>query len=347
MAEGVLAIRSRALGDLVLLTPALRALRRGHPGAPLEVVTEARYAPLLEAIEGVDRVWRLGRTTAGTLALAAALRRRRYAWAVDFFGNPRSAFLTAVAGARRTAGFEVRGRARAYQVRTPRLVPMPPGRREYTADTHLRLARAAGGIPDGTGPRLALTAPARAAGDAVLAAAGVSRPESTVGLVVFGSWPTKTWPLAHGARLARRLNRAGHALVLLAGPREEHIAEGLRRFVPDLAVLPPCDPAALAGAVARLRAVIGTESGPRHLAVALDVPTFTWFGPTHPDSWTPPDPRHAYWQTPLPCRACDRTRCPHWNCLPGLDPDEAASRVLTHLATHERSASDLRPAAGA
>ena len=91
---GVLAIRLRALGDLVLVTPALRALHLGHPGRPLEVVTEARYAPLVEGLAGVTRVWRAGRTNGETLALARALRARRFAVAVDFFGNPRSAFLT-------------------------------------------------------------------------------------------------------------------------------------------------------------------------------------------------------------------------------------------------------------
>lgn len=347
MPEAILAIRSRALGDLVLLTPALRALRAGHPGAALEVVTEARYAPLLEGIEGIDRVWRLERSAAGTLRMAAALRRGRYAWAVDFFGNSRSTLLAVASGARRIAGFDVRGRARFYHVVVPRTVALPPGRREYTADAHVRLAAAAGGRPDGGGPRLGLTPESRTEGARVLAEAGVADPGRTLGLVAFGSWPTKSWPIAHATRLAQLLSRAGHPLLLLAGPGEERVAEALSRFVPDLRVLPACGPAALAGAIAELRAVVGTESGPRHLAVALDVPTFTWFGPTHPDSWTPPEARHGFWQTSLPCRACDRTRCPHWNCLPSLSPEDAVPLVMAHLDAHGRTTSRLDPAARA
>jgi ADP-heptose:LPS heptosyltransferase len=98
--------------------------------------------------------------------------------------------------------------------------------------------------------------------------------------------------------------------------------------------------AVLAGVIAPLRALVGTDSGPRHLAVAFGLPTYTWFGPAHPDAWTPPDARHGYWRTPLPCRACERTKCPHWNCLPALSPDEAAERVLTHLARHPRQRLD-------
>ncbi|HYM80565.1 MAG TPA: glycosyltransferase family 9 protein [Candidatus Limnocylindria bacterium] len=345
MADAVLAIRSRALGDLVVLTPALRALRRGHPGASLELVTESRYAPLFEGAPEVDRVWRLGRTHLATARLALALRRRRYPVAVDFFGNPRSAFLTAASGAARRVGFALRGRGSAYHVRVERQIVLAPGRREYAADIHLRLARAAGGEPDDLGPHLHLGEPARAAGARLLDRAGVPEPERTIGLVAAGSWATKTWPLSHAALLARDLLASGSPVLLITGPGEARVTEGMRRLVPGLSLLPPGDVAALAGAVGRLRAVIGTESGARHLAVALGIPTFTWFGPTHPDSWTPPDPRHGYWQTSLPCRACDRTSCPHWNCLPGLAPQTAATQVLAHLERHGRSTATVDPAA--
>ena len=61
---------------------------------------------------------------------------------------------------------------------------------------------------------------------------------------------------------------------------------------------------------------------------------FAWFGPTHPDTWNPPGPRHGYWWSDLPCRGCDRTECPHWSCLPALEPGTAARRVLEHLEHH-------------
>src|SRR5437867_2416102 len=147
VAEAVLAIRLRTLGDVVLVTPALRALKRGHPDAELEVVTERRYAPLLERLEGIDRVWTLERSTASTLALAGVLVRRRYRVAVDFFGNGRSAFLTLASRARLTAGYDLRGRRLAYRRTVPRTVAPAPGRREYAAATHLRLAAAVGGVP--------------------------------------------------------------------------------------------------------------------------------------------------------------------------------------------------------
>ncbi len=346
MAEAVLAIRPRTLGDVVLTTPALRALKRGHPDAALEVVTEPRYVPLLEGLPGVDRVWPLERSSRATLALARELGRRRYRVAVDFFGNSRTAFLTLASHARLTAGYDLRGRALAYRRRVPRTLAPAPGRREYAAATHVRLAQAAGGIADGLETRIAVPAAARERAAALLAGR-VAGARGTIGLVAAGTWATKTWPASHAALLARRLLAAGHRVLLLGGPGEERVTSLLERLAPGVETLPACDLATLAAVIATLHAVVGTDSGPRHLAAALGVPSFAWFGPTHPDTWSPPGALHGAWWTALPCRGCDRTVCPHWNCMPGLVPEEAARLVLRHLEVHGRSPSDLGPAARA
>jgi len=351
MDEAVLAIRPRTLGDVVLTTPALRALKRGHPGAALEVVTERRYAPLLEGLEGVDRVWTLDRSPGATLALARHLGLRRYRVAVDFFGNSRTAFLTLASRARLTAGYDLRGRRFAYRRRVPRTLSPGPGRREYAAATHVRLAVAAGGIEDGLEARIAIPPGARArAAELVRAGAGpdpgaVRR--GTVGLVAAGTWATKTWPPSHAAGLARRLIAAGYRVLLLSGPGEEALAGRIVALAPGVVTLPPCDVGTLAAVIAGLGAVVGTDSGPRHLAAALGIPSFAWFGPTHPDTWSPPGAMHGAWWTDLPCRGCDRTACPHWSCMPGLAPERAAQLVLQHLEAHGRSPSDLGPAARA
>ena len=343
MSEAVLAIRPRTLGDVVLTTPALRALKRGHPDATLEVVTERRYAPLLEGLPGVDRVWPLERSTAATLTLARELGRRRYRVAVDFFGNSRTAFLALASRAALTAGYDLRGRGLAYRRRVPRTMSPAPGRREYAAATHVRLAVAAGGIDDGLETRIAIPPGARARAAELLAPRLGPRGRGTIGLVAAGTWASKTWPASHAAGLARRLLEAGYRVLLLSGPGEQALAGRLETLAPGTETLPACDVATLAAVIARLVAVVGTDSGPRHLAAALGIPSFAWFGPTHPDTWSPPGALHGAWWTELPCRGCDRTVCPHWNCMPGLAPEHAARLVLRHLEVHGRSPSDPDP----
>jgi ADP-heptose:LPS heptosyltransferase len=346
--RAVLALRPRAMGDVVLTGPALAALRRGHPRSEIHVLTDRRYAGLVRCFAAVDAVFEAPSGAVETARLAARLRGRRYEVVVDFFGNPRTAFLTWASGAPRTVGWDVRGRRHAYRVRVPRLAAAA-GRREYAADTQVRLAAAAGGIPGGES-RLAPPAEAEAAADRLLRQAGIARPARAIGLVAAGTWATKTLPLALAALFARRLRAAGREVLLLSGPGEERVTATMLGLAPGVTALPECDVVTLAAVVARLGGVAGTDSGPRHLAVALGVPTFAWFGPTHPENWTPPEPanggRHAWWATDLPCRACGRVSCPHWSCLPAFDPAAVAGRALQHFDAHERTA-DLGSAAGA
>jgi ADP-heptose:LPS heptosyltransferase len=290
-------------------------------------------------------VWTVDRTLGGTARRIAALRRQRVELAVDFFGNPRTAAIAALCGARRSAGYDLRGRRNAYRLRVPRELAPERGRREHAAATHLRLAVAAGGVADGLDTRVAVSGAAREAAAGILAGCGLSTAR-TVGLVAAGTWPSKTWPLSHAAVLARRLLAAGWAVAAILGPGEDSIGEDLAELAPGVRALPPCDVGVLAAVVERLAAVVGVDSGPRHLAAALGVPTFAWFGPTRPDTWNPPGELHGFLRTDLPCRACDRTHCPHWSCLPGLEPEAASALVLEHLSRHGRTAA-LGPAARA
>ncbi len=347
MSRAIVAVRLRALGDLVLATAAFRSLAAGHPGAALHVVTEPRFAPLLEEQPGIACVWSLPRTFLDTVNVTRALRGLAPELAVDFFGNSRSAIVARFSGATRVWGFDLRGRRRLYHATVPRVLHPGGDRREYAAQSSLRLARAAGGAEVDPHPRLVLTERAKREGAECLAAAGVGDPTRTVALVPAGSWPTKTWPVANAARLARRLQASGHDVLAVGGPGEEGVIARLVALAPGTRTLRAPHVRALAGAIAPLRALVGTDSGPRHLAIAFDVPTYTWFGPAHPGAWTPDDPRHDYWRTSLPCRACERTVCPHWNCLPALSADEAGDRVLAHLDRHGRPSADLRTAAGA
>ena len=327
----VVAVRLRALGDIVLATAAFRSLAEGHPDAPLHVVTESRFALLLEGQPGIARVWPLERTNRSSLEVIRALRALRPALAVDFFGNTRSAIVARASGARRVWGFDMRGRRALYHATVPRVVHASSEQREYAAASLLRLARAAGGADVPARPHLVLGERARREGAAALAAAGVRDPSRTVALVPAGSWATKTWPLSHAAVLARRLLEAGHEVLAIGGPGEEPVLARLAALAPGVHRLRAADVAVLAGSIAPLRALVGTDSGPRHLAIAFGLPTFTWFGPAHPGAWTPDDPKHGLWRTTLPCRACERTVCPHWNCLPGLAPEQAVSLVRAHL----------------
>src|SRR5258705_145526 len=127
---------------------ALRALAEARAGAERLVVAvwddaaaRSVLGPGRPLVAAADRTM-----LRAALALIARLRKQHYDLAVDFFGNPRSALIAAACGARRSAGYELRGRAFAYGIRVARVVPTADGRPEYAAATHIRLACAVGGM---------------------------------------------------------------------------------------------------------------------------------------------------------------------------------------------------------
>ncbi|HEX3747762.1 MAG TPA: glycosyltransferase family 9 protein [Bryobacteraceae bacterium] len=261
----ILVVRLGAMGDILHTLPAVRALKLGYPEARLTWVVEAKWEALLEGNPFVDRVLLLGRQSiSGLRSTYHAIRESAYRLAVDFQGLLKSALVTAAARPDRVYGFavgEVRERAAAifYGQRISSSAV-------HVVDRNLELATAAGARCDG---RPCFSIPA-------------GRPEGELpaGAFVLASplagWAQKQWPLAHYRALAERLrSELGVPLVLNGAPGAPFgdIAPAVAHY----SGLPGLIHATRAAAV-----VVGVDSGPLHLAAALEKPGAAIFGPTDP-----------------------------------------------------------------
>src|SRR5678816_3889367 len=143
-AKRVLILRHRAAGDLLLTTPALRALRAGLPEATIEILVARGTEALLQGNPDVDRVTPLDRRSLrAQVARYVALARGGYDLVLDMVSNPRSAFMAAVTRAPIRVGYDIPGRRGAYTIRVPR---EPVGQdgpvARYAAEGPLDLVRA-------------------------------------------------------------------------------------------------------------------------------------------------------------------------------------------------------------
>jgi len=338
----ILVLRPRALGDVLLATPALRALRAGFPHAALDLGVDDVLLPVVARNPHVDRVWPLPRRRPvrqrDWLRLAAELARAHYDLVVDLHGSPRTALLSRLTGAPNRVGYALRVRGRLYNLRVPRDSDRSGQRRLlYAARTNLEIVArcgVTGPVLDDTTLVLPPDPAAEARMEACLAAQVPERPR--VGLVPAGTWPAKTWALENWARLGDELVRRGTQVVLLWGPGERHVADGVRAAMHAPAVvLPPTDLDELAAVVARLDLLVCHDSGVKHVAVARDTPTLTLYGPTNPLAWSPPSGPHAGLRVRLPCTACNRTQCQHHLCMRLLEPDAVAVRAAHLMAAAE------------
>ena len=108
--EKILALQFKYFGDAVLMTPALRALRRNFPQAAIHLLVPEEIAPLFQHLPWINRVWPMPRRRGSaslreTWPLIRALRREHFDRSVDFASNDRGAILSFLVGARRRLGW--------------------------------------------------------------------------------------------------------------------------------------------------------------------------------------------------------------------------------------------------
>lgn len=329
-APAILLIQLRRLGDVLMMTPALRALRHAFPGARLDVLTEAPGAELLAGNPYLNRIWvRLpGRSALQWARLAAELRRSRYDVAIDFNGLPSSALLAWVSGAPRTIGYALRGRGLLYGQR----MPLPGS--GYVALHKLALLQPLGvtstqsHIDFFTGPS------EQAWAKDFVAMLGVEASDRLVTLSPVSRQAYKVWPARHFATVADHLIARHKAKVLvLYGPGEKHFAESVKAHM-------QCTPLTLDYPMPSLRQTraifdhthmhIGNDNGPAHFAIAAGTRVVTIFGRPQASNWTPPDnPKvHAFEFDPGCKQSCHYPSC-QLECLGGTEPSSVIRKIDT------------------
>jgi heptosyltransferase-3 len=253
-------IRMRSLGDCVLTTPALALLKAHRPDLRVDVVVEDRFRGVLE-----------GNPEIGALLPPEAGSVRRAELVLNLHGGTRSAWLTAVSGARVRAGFAHHPCSFAYNAKIPRAQEILGEERVVHTAEHIASAMFWLGVPRAEIPRARLFAPPLA--DAPPAPYALLHP--------FASAPEKTWPAQRFVAVARHLRESGLEPVVVAGPHD-HAApfSGFR-------VYRSRDGVTVKSLAARAQLFVGNDSGPAHVAAAFGVPVVVLFGPVNPAHWSP------------------------------------------------------------
>jgi ADP-heptose:LPS heptosyltransferase len=286
--RSILVIRTDdRLGNLLLTTPLLGAIRRHFPEARVGVLCAARRAPAIEGTGLYDELWRfekrdLFRRPWRFFSLLSSLRRARYQVAIDAghfhaFSFTASA-LALVCGAPVRIGHR---RGDAERVFT-HLVERPPEGR-YDAATKLDLLAPLGVVDPECLPLRTSLGTARATefaglmGDrALLINAGGRKGDHRVSGEILAE---------AGAALSTRL---GLSAFVVFGPGERELAE--RTTERGATLLPPTDLEGLAAAMRAAKLVLTSDSGPLHLAVAVGAPTVAIFRKGDPSRWARPSP---------------------------------------------------------
>jgi len=371
----ILLIKLSAVGDVIHTIPVLNKLRRRYPAAQLDWLVTPAIAELLRhnpaisnviefAREDWSRPWTLA-PFASYARLAASLRATRYDLVVDMHGQFRTALLTLATGAPARIGFD-RPRASVWDA-SPRKFSREArkhawqGAREgswlaythhipvptldmHAVDRYLNVGPLLGladGAPDFSFP---IPPAANARVDMLLRShAGVGGIDGGLVTMAPGTiWETKHWGSDKFAEVARYFMRKGFAVALMGTRRERAVCEAVARLAPGVVdVAGETTLSELAALIRRSTISVTNDSGPMHLAVALDRPVVSIFGPTDP-IWIGPYGRaDAVLQAKLACSPCflrQLSRCRY---------DHACMHNVSASAVIERAEAILRKRASA
>lgn len=325
--SSILVIQLRRLGDVILTTPALEALKARYPLARLDFLVEAPGAEAVAGHPSIDEALVYdARGVAGALRWAFAIRARKYDWVVDFLGNPRTALITALSGAKVKAGPGHVARRFAYNVR---LEQSPLTR--YAAEEKVRWLGALGVKPTDAPPlpRLFLAERPKAV-------------ENVIGLFPASRKSTRSYPPESWVRVGRQLVKAhGSKLRVYWGPGEKELAAQIAAGIGEGCVLAPETKTvkALAQELAACRLVISNCAGPKHVALAVGAPTLTVHGSSDPAAWTPRHPEHkAVRLEELHCIGCRLNDCPYnLECMNQLPPERVVAAAALLLKTEAKA----------
>ncbi len=336
------------VGDAVMATPALRAVRETHPTAEIVGILRPVIADVLADCGLLDRVlvhhprgknpdlrgWRF----------LSRLRAERFETALLFPNSLRSAWMAWVSGARRRIGFDrdLRG-----WLLTDRVSPKSKTEPHPVIDEYLRLVHALGCTRTSRQMTLAVSRSSEQTLDQFW---GKHPPQLRKrGIVAFNSGgafgPAKNWPRESFAELAQRIvDELGKTVLIVCGPAERHDALWMVTQAQRNAVVSIADESLNIGlskaAIRDADLLVTTDSGPRHFATAFGVPVITLFGPTH-IAWSEAFASNAtHLQVAVDCGPCQQRTCPlgHHRCMRDLTVDQVFHAVCQQLAKRSSSA---------
>jgi predicted lipopolysaccharide heptosyltransferase III len=341
----VLVVRLRSIGDTVLATPSLHALRRFLPGARVDVLLEDWVAPLLEGLPDVDRIVTVKRgSKTSRLQVARELRAEAYDVVYNLHGGSTAALLTRATGARHRVGYADYRYAALHNHTAPPSSKLWGREKTHSVEQQLALLGWTGvPVTDRPATRLAVTPEAAARVAQKLNEAGLADGQTFALVHPAAAFDTKTWAAENFARVVENLAARGIASVAAAAPNESSVVEAVRSNArAPLVGFTDLSLPELTALAARASLFVGNDSGVAHIAAAVAVPQVVVFGSSNVAHWRPWSSAPAeVVREEMPCAPCPGYTCAEFDapeCIRRVGVERvtaAVERVLSKAVTSD------------
>jgi lipopolysaccharide heptosyltransferase I len=319
----VLIVKPSSLGDIFHVFPAISILTAVHPEVEIDWVVHPAFAEVLKYCPNIRRIIIFKRKELGSaktflphfFKLASELRQERYDLVIDFQGLFRSAFFAWLARCRKIIGFASPKESAAKFFYTRKIAI--PDSVVHAVDKNVRLMQLL--LNSKIAPAAPSLAPVKEFSEQtekLFAEYGISSTDRLVGIIPGARWPSKCWPPAFFADVINAAARSNPELkfLILGSKSDRNAAAEIIKSVSNAAAV-----ISLAGktgigelveSIRRCEFIISNDSGPIHIAAAMNKPVFAFFGPTDSLKTGPYGNIHCIFQAELPCIKCLKRKCP-------------------------------------
>ena len=330
----VLVVRLRSIGDTVLATPSLIALRRFLPDARIDILLEDWVAPLLEGFDAVDNVLTVSRKSKKSRFEAARrIRKNKYDVAFNLHGGTTATFFVRASGAKHRVG----SANFSYSFLYNHLLSSASDfwQKEFTHSAEQQLALLGFvGVPVEDKPKSRLNVNSN-----------FKFQISNYALLhPVAAFDTKQWATGNFARIAEYLNAKGLQIVAVATKKEREVLDNLQKLsnVP-VTIFDDLSLPEITALASRARIFVGNDSGIAHIAAAVQTPSVVIFGSSNRNHWRPwTDAPHEIVHENLPCQPCAGYFCKEFDapkCILSVKTEsviEAIEKVLVDKTINEK-----------
>lgn len=324
MYQNILVINTMHIGDLMLVTPALRTLRTNYPEAHIALLTDKPLGDLVRCNKNIDECILIDKhgKDKGFLALLRFIRKirsRHFDLVINFHRNERASAIAAFSGGKRIVGYSQPGFKRFFDKVMPNraMADTPKELVEHQVTCHLEVLREAAGCTkiDDRGLEMWLP-PEEEEKAANIWQREFSPDAKVIAFNIGASWLTKRWLDTYFAECADRFIREGYDVAFFGGPTdvpivEKCLAKMQEKDSPQVHVFTgKVSLIILAGLLRRCCLFLTTDSGPMHVGVAMNVPIVTMFGASPVPTFYPYDGKDVLIKTPEKCHPCGIHECP-------------------------------------
>lgn len=325
------------LGDLVLTTPFIHALRKVMPDAQITMLVDeklvdiVKYNPNLDKVITIDKKGR-DDSIAALIRYARRLRQEKYDMLISLHPNERCSFLCAFSGAK----YKVGAVHKIFSWAFDKVVPLD--RKMHAADMYLDVLSKMG-INDLQHAGLEMYTSKQ---DDDYAAdfynkSGVTEEDKLVGINIGSAVATKRWPTEKFAQVAKWLLDEGYRPVFFGGPGEVELVASTLGLVNNDKVINAAGKFSLgqlAAAIKRCRLFITNDSGPMHIAIAQQVPIVALYGPSNPKLYGPYTDKAIVVTAQPPCMGCQKRMkhaCDSMDCMKRLTVNQVIDAAKRYL----------------